>query len=333
MSARIVFMGSPDFALPVLRRLLQSEHKVVAVYTQPDRPAGRGRALQAPPAKTLALAHGVPVFQPARVSAPDSVQELAKLAPDLIVIAAYGQILKQPVLDVPRRGVLNVHPSLLPRHRGAAPVAAAILAGDKEAGVTIMQTELALDAGPILAQRRVAISPHDTTGILTERLAEEGADLLMEVLPAWLDGRLVPTPQDASKATYAPILRKEDGRVDWGLPAEDIWRRVRAFTPWPGAFTHLDGQPLRLLDTWPLAVGDEGQPAVLPARQAGTVGPCPPGADVSGQAGLPVRQAGFAVVTGRGLLAIMRLQLAGRRALPATDFLRGQRGLMGKRLG
>jgi len=326
MSARIVFMGSPDFALPVLRSLLQSEHEVVAVYTQPDRPAGRGRALQAPPAKTLALAHGVPVFQPARVSAPDCVEELAKLVLDLIVIAAYGQILKQPVLDIPRRGVLNVHPSLLPCHRGAAPVAAAILAGDEEAGVTIMRTELALDAGPILAQRRVPVSLHDTTGTLTERLAEEGADLLMEVLPAWLDGGLVPTPQDASRATYAPTLRKEDGRVDWGLPAEDIWRRVRAFAPWPGAFTYLDGLPLRLLDTWPLAVGDEGQPAGLPARQAGTVVPCPPGAAISDQPG-------FAVVTGRGLLAIMRLQLAGRRALPATDFLRGQRGLMGKRLG
>jgi methionyl-tRNA formyltransferase len=333
MSARIVFMGSPDFALPVLRRLLESEHEVVAVYTQPDRPAGRGRALQASPAKTLALAHDVPVFQPPRVSAPDSLEELARLAPDLIVIAAYGQILKQPVLDMPRRGVLNVHASLLPRHRGAAPVTAAILAGDEEAGVTIMQTELALDAGPILAQRRVPISPHDTAGTLTERLAEEGADLLVEVLPAWLEGSLSPTPQDASRATYAPTLRKEDGRVDWGLPAEDIWRRVRAFTPWPGAFTYLDGQPLRLLDTWPLAVGDEGQPADLPARQAGTVVPCPPWEAVPNQAGLPVRQAGFAIVTGRGLLAIVRLQLAGRRALPATDFLRGQRGLMGKRLG
>jgi methionyl-tRNA formyltransferase len=319
MSARIVFMGSPDFALPVLRRLLESEHEVVAVYTQPDRPAGRGRALQAPPAKTLALAHGVPVFQPASVSAPDSVQEIAKLAPDLIVIAAYGQILKQPVLGIPRRGVLNVHASLLPRHRGAAPVLAAILAGDEETGVTVMRTELALDAGPILVQRRVPISPRDTAGALTERLAEEGADLLMEVLPAWLEGSLSPTPQDASRATYAPILRKEDGRVDWGLPAEDIWRRVRAFTPWPGAFTYLDGQPLRLLDTWPLVVEDEGQPA-------GTVVPCPRGAAAP-------EQAGFAVVTGRGLLAIMRLQLAGRRALPATDFLRGQRGLMGKRLG
>ena len=326
MSARIVFMGSPDFALPVLRRLLESGHEVVAVYTQPDRPAGRGRALQAPPAKTLALARGVPVFQPASVSAPDSVQELARLAPDLIVIAAYGQILKQPVLDIPRRGVLNVHASLLPRHRGAAPVAAAILAGDKETGVTIMRTELALDAGPILVQRRVPISPHDTAGTLTERLAEAGADLVMEVLPAWLEGSLSPTPQDASQATYAPALRKEDGRVDWGLPAEDVWRRVRAFAPWPGAFTYLDGKPLRLLDTWPLAVDHQGQPA-------GTVVPCPLGAAAPEQAGLPVRQAGFAVVTGRGLLAIMRLQLAGRRALPATDFLRGQRGLMGKRLG
>ena len=136
-------------------------------------------------------------------------------------------------------------------------MSAAILAGDEETGVTIMQTELALDAGPVLAQRRLPISPHDTAGTLTDRLAQEGADLLMEVLPAWLDGSLVPTPQDASKATYAPTLRKEAGRVDWALPAEEVWRQVRAFTPWPGAFTYLDGQPLRLLDTWPLAAGDE----------------------------------------------------------------------------
>jgi len=317
--ARIVFMGSPDFALPTLRRLLHSEHEVVAVYTQPDRPAGRGRAPQPQPAKTLALAHGAPVFQPPRVSAPDSVAELARLAPDLIVIAAYGQILKQPVLDVPRRGVLNVHASLLPRHRGAAPVTAAILAGDEETGVTVMQTELALDAGPILARRAVPISPHDTAGTLTERLAQEGADLLVGVLPAWLDGSLPPTPQDASKATYAPMIRKEDGLIDWGLPAEDIWRRVRAFTPWPGAFTYLEGQPLRLLDTWPLPGDGEG-------RSAGTVVPCPTGADVPAEAG-------FGVAAGRGLLAIMRLQLAGRRALPAAEFLRGQRGLMGRRLG
>jgi methionyl-tRNA formyltransferase len=148
----------------------------------------------------------------------------------------------------------------------------------------------------------------------------------MEVLPAWLDGSLAPTPQDASKVTYAPILRKEDGRVDWGLPAEDIWRRVRAFTPWPGAFTYLDGQPLRLLDTWPLAAESDGQ-------VAGTTVPCPPGADLPGEAGPPTWRTGFAVVTGRGLLAIMRLQLAGRRVLPATDFLRGQRDLIGKRLG
>jgi methionyl-tRNA formyltransferase len=321
---RIVFMGSPDFALPALRRLLESEHEVVAVYTQPDRPAGRGRGLQAPPAKTLALDRGVPVFQPARVSAPETVAELSRLAPDLIVIAAYGQILKQPVLDVPRRGVLNVHASLLPRHRGAAPVAAAILASDEETGVTIMKTELALDAGPILAQRWTPLSPHDTAGTLTDRLAEEGAGLLMEVLPSWLDGSLAPTRQDSSKATYAPMLRKEDGRIDWTLPAEDIWRRVRAFTPWPGAFTHLDGQPLRLLETWPLA----GPTVVARGDRlpAGMVVQCPSGVEVPGEPG-------FAVITGRGLLAVVRVQLAGRRALSAGEFLRGQRGLMGKRLG
>jgi methionyl-tRNA formyltransferase len=324
MSARIVFMGSPDFALPALRRLLESEHDVVAVYTQPDRPAGRGRGLQPPPVRQLAVAHGLPVFQPVKVSAPETVRELARLAPDLIVIAAYGQILKQPVLDLPRRGVLNVHASLLPRHRGAAPVAAAILAGDEETGVSIMQTELALDAGPVLAQRRVPISPQDTAGTLTDRLAEEGADLLMEILPAWLAGRLVPAPQDSSKATYAPMLHKEDGRIDWTLPADEIWRRVRAFTPWPGAFTHLDSQPLRLLEAWPLP--DPTGVAQDDRLPAGAVVQCPSGADSPSGAG-------FAVVAGRGLLAIARVQLAGRRALTAGEFLRGQRDLMGKRLG
>lgn len=319
MTARIVFMGSPDFALPALLELIASAYEVVAVYTQPDRPAGRGRTLHPPAAKQLALAHGVPVFQPAKVSAPDSADELVRLAPDLMITAAYGQILRQPVLDVPRRGVLNVHASLLPRHRGAAPVAAAILAGDEETGVTIMQTELALDTGPILAQRRVPISPHDTAGTLTDRLAEEGAGLLMEVLPAWLDGSLVPTPQDDSQATYARTLKKEAGQIDWALPAEHIWRQVRAVTPWPGAFTHLDGDILRLLDTWPLAADGDGAPP-------GTVVPCPPGADAPGDAG-------FAVATGQGLLAVLRVQLAGRRALPAADFLRGQRALMGKGLG
>ena len=317
--ARIVFMGSPEFALPTLRRLLDSEHQVVAAYTQPDRPAGRGRGLKPPPAKELALARGVAVRQPPRVSAPDAVAELASFQPDLIVIAAFGQILKQPVLDVPQRGALNVHASLLPRHRGASPVAAAILAGDAETGISIMQVELALDAGPVLAARRMPIDPWDTTGSLTDRLAEVGADLLMEVLAGWLEGTLTAVPQDESQATYAPVIRKGDGQIDWRLPAEEVWRRVRAYSPWPGAFTLLDGEPLRVLEAWPLPAESDAP--------AGTVVAAPAAA-----AALERRPV-FAVQTGRGLLGILTVQKAGRRALPAEEFLRGQRGLIGKCLG
>lgn len=313
---RIVFMGSPDFAVPTLRRLIESEHEVVGVYTQPDRPAGRGRTLQPPSAKKIALEYGLPVYQPDRLSAPEATAELTRLAPDLIVIAAFGQILKQPVLELPKHGVLNVHASLLPRHRGAAPVAAAILAGDEKTGITIMITELALDAGPILAQRRIPISPQDTTVSLMTRLADEAADLLMETLPRWLSGSIDPQPQDDSQATYAPSIRKEQALIDWGLPAVDVWRRVRAYNPWPVAFTLLDGQPLRILEATPL--DNEGP------EPPGTVLPLPPE-----QAVLD----GFAVRCGRGTLIATCVQRAGRRAMSGAEFLRGQRGLIGRRLG
>lgn len=313
---RIVFMGSPQFAVPTLRRLVESEYEVVAVYTQPDRPAGRGRTLQPPPAKKVALDYGIPVYQPERLRSPEATAELVQLAPDLIVIAAFGQILKRPVLELPKHGVLNVHASLLPRHRGAAPVAAAILAGDEETGVTIMLTELALDAGPILAQRAIPISPQDTTGSLMTRLADEGAYLLMETLPRWLSGSIEPQPQDDSQATYAPSIRKEEALIDWSLPAVDIWRRVRAYNPWPVAFTLLDGQPLRILEATPLA----------------NEGPEPPGTVLP----LPSEQAtldGFAVRCGWATLVATYVQRAGGRAMNGTDFLRGQRGLIGRRLG
>src|SRR3990170_278800 len=251
-AVRIVFMGSPEFALPTLRRLIESEHEVVAVVCQPDRPAGRGRALRPPPVKGLAEAHGLPVLQPERVNAPDALAALRALAPDVIAIAAFGQILKQPLLDIPRRGALNVHASLLPKYRGAAPVAAAILAGEQVTGVTIMEVVLALDAGPILAQRALPIEPHDTTGTMTEKLAVLCADLLIDVLPAWERGDLVAQPQDDAAATYAPPVRREDARIDWSLPATDVWRCVRAYTRGPGATTRVAGEPLRILEGWPL---------------------------------------------------------------------------------
>jgi len=314
---RVVFMGSPAFALPALRGLIESEHEVAGVVTQPDRPAGRRRSLRPPPAKELARAHGLPVLQPERVNTTEALDALRALAPDVIIIAAYGQILKQPLLDIPRLGGLNVHASLLPKYRGAAPVAAAIIAGEEETGVTIMEVILALDAGPMVAQRSLPIDSHDTTGTLNERLAALGADLLIEVLPAWERGDLVARPQDEGLATYAPSLKREDAVIDWSMTATAVWRRVRAYDPWPVATTTVDGEPLRILEAWPIEIETVEPP--------GTVVPLPEGAMVSGAA--------FAVRCGSGLLAVVQAQRSGKRPLSGEALLRGYRGLIGKRLG
>jgi len=321
---RVVFMGTPEFALPSLRGLVEGGYDIVGVYTRPDRLAGRGRALTPPAVKTAALDYGLPVFQPPGLRRPEAVEELASLRPDVIVVCAFGVILRQPVLDIPAKGVLNVHPSLLPRHRGASPIAAAILAGDEQTGVTIMLLDPGMDTGPILSQRAVPISPWDTSGSLGERLAEVGAELLLEVVPRWLADEIEPQPQDDSLATQAPLLSKEDGAIDWNLPAIDIWRRVRAFNPWPGAFTTLAGQTLLIWDAWPLSVGGAGEPgAVLPLT-------------AEQRQMLPSKvgeKEALAVQTGEGLLAILRLQRAGRRSLTAAEFMRGQRDLFGRQLG
>ena len=256
---RLVLMGSPAFALPTLDALLASRHEIVAVVTQPDRPAGRGRAATSPPVKSAALAAGLAVLQPENVSSPESVEQLRGLAPDVLVVAAYGQILRQRLLDVPKRGLLNVHASLLPRHRGASPIAAAILAGDDVTGVTIMEVERALDAGPVAASVEEPITPDDTTATLEPRLATAGARLLDEVLEPWAEGRLVATTQDAGLATYAPQIKREDARLDWSLAAVELWRRARAFNAWPVAFTSYRGVELRIWRGWPLD-GDSDEP-------------------------------------------------------------------------
>ena len=323
MPVRVVFMGSPEFALPTLRRLLESEHQVVAVYTQPDRPAGRGRALTPPPAKALALEHGVPVLQPESLRGPEEAARLRDLAPDLVVVAAYGLILPRSILEVPRHGCLNVHASLLPRHRGASPVAAAILAGDRETGVTIMRMDPGMDTGPVLAQRAVLIDPWDSAGTLSHRLASLGADLLLETIPAWVEGRARPQPQDGALATYCPKIRKEDGRIDWSATAETVWRLVRAYNPWPGAFTYHHGEQLRILAAWPLDAEAEEPP--------GTVVPVPD--EEARIPGAPHEPPVFGVATGQGVLAVFQVQRAGRRVLSAAEFLRGQRDLLGARLG
>jgi methionyl-tRNA formyltransferase len=246
MSTRIVFMGSPDFALPSLR-MLATAYSVVGVVTQPDRASGRGREIKMPPVKTLALELGLPVIQPEKLRAPEAMSQLRDYAPDLIVVAAFGQILKPDVLDLPCFGCINVHASLLPRWRGAAPVNAAILAGDEETGVTIMRMDAGLDTGPMLAKQSNRLTRDDTAGSVTVTLSALGADLLLATLPDILAGKLTPQPQDESLATYAPMLKKEDGCLDFTRPAQELERRVRAMNPWPSAWFEYNGEPLKVL--------------------------------------------------------------------------------------
>jgi methionyl-tRNA formyltransferase len=241
----VVFMGSPDFSLPTLRALAGASH-VVGVVTQPDRAAGRGRELKPPPVKRLALELGIPVIQPEKLRQPEAMDQLRLWNPDLIVVAAFGQILRKDVLELPKHGCINVHASLLPRWRGAAPINAAILHGDEETGVTILQMDIGLDTGPMLSKRSIRLTREDTAGSVFETLSHLGADLLIETLPDYLSGKLTPIPQPDEGATYAPMLKKEEARLDFTRPAEELERRVRAFNPWPGAFMDLDGAPLKI---------------------------------------------------------------------------------------
>jgi methionyl-tRNA formyltransferase len=308
--ARVVFMGTPGFAVPALERLAET-HQVVGVVTQPDRPAGRGRHLALAPVKQAALARGLPLAQPLSLRTPQAQAQLADWEPDLIVVAACGYILPQDVLDLPLHGSLNVHASLLPRWRGAAPVAAAILAGDDVTGVTLMRMDAGIDTGPLLAQRQEPILPDDTRASLEARLGRLGAELLMETLPAYLAGDLRPHPQPEDGVTYARPLHKEDGRLDWSLPAVALDRQVRAVTPWPGAFTTWRRRQLKILRAVPLP-GWRGD--ALP----GTV----------------VAQAGALVVaTSEGALHLEEVQLAGKRPMDVAAFLHGQRDFDGSRLG
>lgn len=310
MMARIVFMGSPEFAVPALEALADTYH-VVGVVTQPDQPAGRGRRLTPPPVKQVALERGLPLFQPQSLRTPEVLAQLAAWKPEVIVVAACGYILPQDTLDLPVHGCLNVHASLLPRWRGAAPVPAAILAGDEITGVTIMQMDAGVDTGPILAQREEPVLPNDTRVTLEERLARIGADLLVETLPAYLAGDRQPRPQPGERATYTRQLRKEDGQLDWSLPAAELDRRVRAFTPWPGAFTLWRGQQLKVLRAVP-----------LPHWR----GDAPPGTVIA-------LAGAAAIATGEGALRLEELQLAGKRPMDVAAFLHGQRAFIGSRLG
>jgi len=306
---RVVFMGTPDFAVTPLELLVENQYQVVAVYTQPDRMAGRGRSLVAPPLKRTALALDLPVAQPTNFKSKDTVKRLAGLNPDVAVVAAYAQILPQSVLDIPAHGCINIHPSLLPRHRGVSPVPAAILAGDVFTGVSIMLLDKSLDTGPVFTRAQIPVSARDTTASLTAKLSLIGAQLLLEVLPRWLGGELVPRPQDEARASYSNLIPKEAGEIDWSLSAADIWRRVRAYHPWPGCYTRWQGRQLKIIQAVPLG-GEE-------AIKAGQV------------VALDKEEAAFGVGTGDGILGVLRVQLEGKKVMPAAEFLRGQRQLIG----
>jgi methionyl-tRNA formyltransferase len=309
---RIVFMGSPRFAVPSLEALVVNGYNVAAVYTQPDRPAGRGRAIILPAVKEAALKMCLPVVQAAGLGSAGALEELRDFQPEVIVICAFGQILPQSVLDIPPRQCLNVHFSLLPRHRGASPVAAAILAGDEFTGVSIQIVRHKLDTGPVLAAAAAPIFPADNTGTLTEKLSVIGADLLLEALAGWGRGEIKPREQDETGATYFAQVKKEDGEIDWRLPAVEIWRRVRAFYPWPGCYTKWRGKMLKIIEAAPAAgeyKAGAGEVIALPARE-GAVG----------------------IGAGEGVLEAFKLQLAGRKVMTAADFARGQRGFIGSEL-
>lgn len=313
--ARVVFMGTPEFAVPSLAALLGAGYDVAAVYTRQDQPAGRGQRLEVSPVKAYALAHGLDVHQPHTLRAPEAQAELAGLAPDVIVVAAYGLILPQAVLDLPRFGCVNVHGSRLPRHRGAAPIAAAILAGDFEAGISIMLMDAGIDTGPVLDTAAIPIAPDDTTGSLTDKLAHLGAELLVATLPRYLAGEIAAQPQPHDAATYAPRIEKEAGAIDWRTAAVQIERQVRAYQPWPTAYTDWNGQRLKILKVWAAAAELDVD---LPAP-AGTV--------------ISAARGSAGVVTGDGVLWLDEVQLAGKRPMPMSAFLAGARGFIGTRLG
>jgi len=311
---KLVFLGTPELAVPCLEALLEAGHELACVVTPPDRPSGRRRRPAPPPVKMLALERGLPVRQTDNVNEPTFLDGLARLAPDLVVVTAFGQKLRQPLLDLPRLGCLNVHFSLLPRHRGAAPVAHAILQGDRETGVTIMRMAPGMDAGDILHQEATAIGPRETTGQLTERLTLLAPRLLVEAIDDVAAGRDRPTPQDHGRATLAPSLRKQDGAIDWTRPAPYLDRFVRAMAPWPGAFTFWvppAGRPLRLVvQEAEAVVGEANAPGRIASVEASHIG----------------------VETGQGLLHILRLQPAGKSPMPTAAFLRGHALAPGHRL-
>ena len=310
----IVFMGTPDFAVPSLLQLLEKGYNVVGVVTQPDRPKGRKRVLTPPPVKVAALEAGIPVMQPERIRHPEAVAELASWQPDLIVTAAFGQILPKAVLDMPRLGCINVHASLLPRYRGGAPIHRAIMNGETKTGVTIMYMAEGLDTGDIISKVEVPITDNDNVGTMFEKLAHAGANLLMETLPDLMAGRAPRIPQNDAEATYAPNITREEEWIDWNRSATELFNQVRGLNPWPVAYTLWQGETMKI---WESAV----LPGVTPQEgvEPGTV--------------LRTGAQGIDVACGSGVLRLTVVQPSGKKAMPAGEFVRGGKLTEGTVLG
>ncbi len=311
---RVIFMGTPAFSVPVLTRLLEGGYDVVAVYTQPDRPSGRGQQATPSPVKEAALRAGLHIEEPTTFKDEAVVDHMQTFKPDITVVASYGHILPKRVIDMPKLDILNIHPSLLPKYRGPSPIAGALLAGDSEVGVTVMTVLPKVDSGHILAQSTLNTTDEDTTASLTPKLFAMGADLLIDTIPRWISGQIKPEPQDDSKATYTKMFTKEDGLIDWSLPAVQISRKIRAFQPWPTCYTVWNGKTLKIL-----------RASVLPRTDAAH----DPGHVIK----IDSDDTRVGVITGDGLLEIKRIQLEGKRELSTEEFLMGQKALIGSTLG
>jgi methionyl-tRNA formyltransferase len=300
---RLVFLGTPQFAVPTLEAIVGAGHEVLAVVTQPDRPRGRGQQAAASPVKQAAVRLGIPVYQPERIRRPEAIEYLRGLAPEIMVVVGYGQIIPQTVIDIAPRGIVNLHASLLPKYRGAAPIQWAIVNGESITGVTTMQIDAGLDTGDMLLKAETAVGPEENAVELSERLAPMGANLLVKTLDGLLAGNIVPVKQDSAAATYAPILKKQDGLIDWSQRAQAIHNRVRGLQPWPGAYTRFREQTLHI---WK-------------SRSWQAEAPAPP--PLPGRLGLKPLH----VYCGSGLLELVEVQLEGRKRLSAADFANGQR--------
>lgn len=300
-SLKVVFMGTPDFAVPSLKKLIEEGYDVMLVVTQPDRPAGRGKKLTPPPVKVVAEEAGIPVYQPEKVKENEELKKkLSEINPDLIVVAAYGKILPEWLLNLPKYGTINVHASLLPKYRGASPIQWALLNGEEETGVTIMKVIPKLDAGDIISQKRVKIERDDNAQTLHDKLAKLGAELLTETIPLYVSGKLKPVPQKEEEATYCPQIKKEMGKIDWRKSAEEIFNQIRAFTPWPSAFTELKGKLVKITKAQP--VKGEGKPGEVIRADRELI-----------------------VATGKGALKVEKLKPEGRKEISGEEFIRGYR--------